>query len=268
MTRTPLRPLARVLPARDRGENPDSIERENIRLRHEAMRDRARLRAEGRLLLLGCAFILGFALVGFRMAVLAASEPTEPRIAASGAQIQAQRADITDRNGRVLATNLGTHALYAHPRDLIDPARTAQVLAGLFPELDAERLHRQFTDGRSFMWLRRKLSPEQMQAVHEIGEPGLLFGPREMRLYPNGRLAAHVLGGASFGTEGVHSAEVIGVAGIERALDERLRDPARLDEPLVTSLDLTIQAVVAEVLGAGMRLLNAKGAAAIVMDAH
>src|SRR5690606_35964616 len=78
----------------------------------------------------------------------------------------------------------------------------------------------------------------------------------------------HVLGGASFGTEGVHSAEVIGVAGLEKALDDRLRDPARLDEPLVTSLDLTIQAVVAEVLGAGMRLLNAKGAAAIVMDAH
>ncbi len=56
-----------------------------------------------------------------------------------------------------------------------------------------------FTDGRKFLWVRRKLSPEQMQAVHDIGDPGLLFGPREMRLYPNGRLAAHVLGGASFG---------------------------------------------------------------------
>jgi cell division protein FtsI (penicillin-binding protein 3) len=65
-----------------------------------------------------------------------------------------------------------------------------------------------------------------MQAVHDIGEPGLLFGPREMRLYPNGRLAAHVLGGASFGREGVHAAEVIGVAGVERVFDERLRDPA------------------------------------------
>ena len=44
-----------------------------------------------------------------------------------------------------------------------------------------------------------------------------------MRLYPNGKLAAHVLGGASFGREGVHSAEVIGVAGVEKTFDERLR---------------------------------------------
>ena len=47
MIRTPLRPLARILKAREEGENPDAIERENIRLRHEEMRDRARMRAEG-----------------------------------------------------------------------------------------------------------------------------------------------------------------------------------------------------------------------------
>jgi cell division protein FtsI (penicillin-binding protein 3) len=88
-------------------------------------------------------------------------------------------------------------------------------------------LERRFTDGRSFVWMRKVLSPEQMQLVHEIGDPGLLFGPREMRLYPNGTLAAHVLGGTSFGAEGVHSAEVIGTAGVEKALDGRLRDPAQ-----------------------------------------
>lgn len=268
MIRTPLRPLARILPARARGENPDAIEAENIHLRHEAMRDRARSRAEGRLVFLGLGFCLAFSVIGLRMGVLAASEPAEPRSASVVAQIQAQRADLTDRNGRVLATNLVTHALYAHPKDLIDPGRAARELARIFPEMDAARLKAQFSDGRSFVWLRRKLSPEQLQAVHEIGEPGLLFGPREMRLYPNGRLAAHVLGGASFGQEGVHSAEVIGTAGIERALDDRLRDPALLAEPVALSLDLTVQAVVQEVLEAGMKMMNARGASAIVMDAR
>ena len=56
MIRTPLRPLARILSARDKGENPDAIERENLRQRHEVMRDAARLKAEGRLLMLGLAF--------------------------------------------------------------------------------------------------------------------------------------------------------------------------------------------------------------------
>src|SRR5213078_2625708 len=94
------------------------------------------------------------------------------------------------------------------------------------------------------------------------------FGPREMRLYPNGNLASHVLGGAAFGAEGVDSAEVIGTAGLEKELDTRLRDPAQSSTPVTLSLDLTLQANIEEVLGAGMRMMNAKGAAAILMDAH
>lgn len=268
MIRTPLRPLARILEARARGENPDVIERENIRLRSEATRDRGRARAEGRMLLLGLGFLVAFGTIGLRMGVLAAAEPAEPRAASSGAEIVALRADITDRKGRLLATNMLTHALYAHPRQMIDPPRVARELAAIFPDMKADDLERRFTDGRSFLWLRRVLSPEQQQIVHEIGDPGLLFGPREMRLYPNGRLAAHVLGGASFGAEGVHSAEVIGTAGVEKALDARLRDPALASQPLALSLDLTIQAATAEILDAGMKMMNAKGAAAILMDAR
>lgn len=268
MIRTPLRPLARILDARIKGENPDSIERENLRLRHEVMRDKSRMRAEGRLLLLGLGFAVGFTMIGARMGLLAATEPVEPRSANAGAEITAQRSDITDRNGNILATNMMTHALYAQPKDMIDPKRVAHELAGIFPELKEEDLFRRFTDGRRFLWIRKVLSPEQMQRVHEIGDPGLQFGPREMRLYPNGTLAAHVLGGTSFGAEDVQSAEVIGTAGIEKALDARLRDPAQSAQPLQLSLDLTLQSAVENILQTGMTMLSAKGAAAILMDVH
>lgn len=268
MIRTPLRPLARILSARQKGENPDSIERENLRLRHEAIRDKSRMRAEGRLLILGLGFLAAFSTIGARMGLLAATEPMEPRAAATGAAITAQRADITDRNGRILATNMQTYALYAQPKDMVDPARVSKELAAIFPEIEPVALERRLTDGRSFLWIRKVMSPEQMQKVHEIGDPGLLFGPREMRLYPNGTLAAHVLGGASFGAEGVQSAEVIGTAGIEKALDVRLRDPAQAGTPLQLSIDLTLQAAIEEILGTGMNMLNAKGAAAILMDVH
>lgn len=266
MIRTPLRPLARILQARDRGENPDAIERENIRLRHEEMRDRARSRAEGRLLVLGLFFFCAFAVIGGRMGVLANSEPSEPHASAAGARILAQRADIVDRKGRILATNLETYSLYAQPHQMIEPERAADELVKIFPDLDRDRLVKDFTGKRTFLWIKKKLSPEQKQAVHDIGEPGLLFGPREMRLYPNGKLASHVLGGASFGREGVHAAEVIGVAGVERYFDDRLRDPARGHEPLALSLDLSVQAAVERILHGGMRLMNAKGAAGVLMD--
>ncbi len=268
MTRTPLRPLSRILKARQTGENPDAIERENIRRRHEAMRDRARQRAEGRLLVIGVFFLLAFATVGARMAVLAASEPSEPRASATGASIIAQRADIVDRNGRILATNLVTNALYAQPPLMVDKPAAARELARIFPDLDEAKLLKQFTGGRKFIWLKKRISPEQQQLVHDIGDPGLLFGQREMRLYPNGRLAAHVLGGASFGREAVRAAEIVGVAGVEKRFDDYLRDPATAGTPLQLSLDLTVQAAVERVLAGGMKLFNAKGAAAVLMDVN
>ena len=268
MIREPLRPLARILKARAQGENPDAIEAENRAKRHEAMADKQRQRAEGRLLVLGLAFFCAFGVIGMRMGTLASSVPEEPRASVVGNPIIGQRSDIVDRNGRILATNLATHSLYAHPRDMIDPANAAKGLAQIFPELDEAELLKDFTGDRRFLWIRRQLSPEQMQAVHDIGSPGLLFGPREMRLYPNGPIAAHILGGASYGREGVASAEVIGVAGVERQFDSFLRDPASEGAPLQLSLDLTVQAAAEQVLAGGMSIMNAKGAASVLMDVH
>jgi len=81
-------------------------------------------------------------------------------------------------------------------------------------------------------------------------------------------VAAHILGGARFGEQAVNSAEILGVAGIEAQFDAELRDPARNGEPLQLSLDLTVQAAVEEVLEGGMTLMNAIGAAAVLMDVN
>lgn len=266
MTRIPLRPLARILQARAQGSNPELIEKENRAQRAEALREASRGQSQTRIWVLGAAFLAGYAMIGVQMGSLAASEPVEPRSAGGGPAINASRADIVDRNGHILATNLATQALYVETKHLVDPAMVAARLAALFPDLDEGALLRRMTDGRAFLWVRKTLSPEQVQQVHEIGDPGLKFGARDMRLYPNGQLAAHVLGGASFGAEGVSSAEVIGMAGIEKALDARLRDPAQAGTPLQLSLDLTVQTTVEEVLGTGITMLSAKGGAAIMMD--
>jgi cell division protein FtsI (penicillin-binding protein 3) len=268
MIRTPLRPLARILPARDRGENPDAIERENIRKRHAEMRAKSRMRAESRLLVLGVFFFGAFALVGVRMGHLATSEAAEPTATATGAVIAAQRADIVDRHGRILATNLETHSLYAQPPQMVDPVAAAKGLAKVFPDLKEEDLVKRFTGKRKFIWIKRRISPEQKQAVHDIGDPGLLFGPREMRLYPNGPVASHILGGAGYGKEDVRAAEVIGVAGVEKKFDDYLRDPANGNAPLQLSLDLSVQAAAEQVLFGGMKLMNAKGASSVLMDVH
>lgn len=268
MIRRPLRPLARILFARAEGIDPDLVEAEEraarlaVRLRDE------RRKAETRLLLLGAVFLLGFTAVGARMALLSAAVRVEPWAEEHHASIEARRADIVDSGGQLLATNIVTASLYAQPLDLIDPANAASQLARIFPDLDADDLTRRFTDGRRFMWIKRTISPEQRQRVHDIGEPGLLFGPREVRLYPNGAIAAHVLGGASFGREGVGAAEIVGTAGVERQLDDRLRDPAQVETPLRLSIDLDAQVALEEVLARGMADMSAKGAVGILMEAR
>ena len=266
--RVPLRPLASVLDAREQGENPDVIERENIRKRREKSQKGARVRAEARLLLLAVFFFCAFTVVALRMGHLATMPTEEPQAVAVRDAIVSQRADIVDRNGMVLATNISTHSLYAQPRLMLDPENAAVELSNIFEDMKADQLLDQFNSGSSFIWLRRRLSPEQMQAVHDIGEPGLLFGPREMRLYPNGSLASHILGGTQFGREDVSSAEVIGAAGVEHSFDGFLRDQSTGGAPLQLSLDLTIQSAAEVVLAGGMELMNARGAASVLMDVH
>ncbi|MFY9467970.1 MAG: penicillin-binding protein 2 [Lentibacter algarum] len=268
MTRIPLRPLAAILDARKKGTDPDAIERLNTSARHEVIQNELRSVGEGRLVVLGVMFFCAYAVIAAQMGLLAGSEPTEQRAAGGGVEILAQRADIVDRRGRVLATNIETHSLYAQPQEMIEPKRAAKELVKIFPDLDEARLTKDFSGKRKFIWVKKKISPEQLQQVHDIGEPGLLFGPREARLYPNGTLAAHVMGGTSFGREGVHAAEVIGTAGVEKQFDEYLRDPANGARPLQLSIDMTVQTAAERVLYGGMRLMGAKGAASILMDIH
>lgn len=267
MIRRPLRPIARVLKARETGQDPELIEAHEKAARMRKQRAHEMRRAESRLVLLAMVFLLAFCTVGWKMAALATSAPFEPiETASSAVSIVNQRADIVDRNGEILATNLITTSLFAHPQDMVDPRAAANGLAQIFPDLDAERLYKWFSGERKFVWIKRKLSPEQRQAVYDLGEPGLQFGPRELRLYPNGNLAAHILGGTSFGREGVHAAEVIGTAGVELEFDKFLRDPAENGAPLELSIDLSVQAAMRRVLAGGMAMMDAKGAAAVLME--
>ena len=116
MTRIPLRPLARILKARDQGENPD-VDREGEH--PPAPRRRCAIAA-------ACVPKGGFWC--WRPFFLRPSARSArawgtglvraERAARRGdrADIVAQRADIVDRNGRVSGDQSSTYSLYAQPR--------------------------------------------------------------------------------------------------------------------------------------------------------
>lgn len=267
MIRRPLRPLAGVIGARSRGEDPDLLEAHRRAERTAAARAQERRRAEWRLTLLGLLVAAAFGAVAVRMALVATALPEEPQTAVPGRPFGSDRADITDRNGILLATNLPVSALYFQPRDMLDPKAAALGLKAIFPDIDAAALEARFRRGR-FFFIRQTISPEERQRVHDLGEPGLQFAPREMRLYPAGRAVAHVIGATSFGALDVSAAELIGTAGVERWFDARLRDPAQAGTPLALSIDLPAQVAMREVLAEAVRRYSAKGAAGILLDAR
>jgi cell division protein FtsI (penicillin-binding protein 3) len=107
-------------------------------------------------------------------------------------------------------------------------------------------------------YLRRRVLPEQANRVQAIGELALELPQETDRHYPQGSMAAHVLG--YIGADG-H-----GKLGMEEVLDERLRDPARRGQPVPLSIDLRVQGALEDELSSGMRMVNAAGAAGIVLD--
>lgn len=229
-------------------------------------RERPASRDEWRLSLVFCAFMLAYAAVGLRMGLLALSEPEEPQITAHVRDIKPVRGEIWDRNGAMLAGNLPGWSLYANPQVISDKAGTAAELAAIFPELSREEILKQLQRESRFAWIKRPITPTQRQQVLELGNPGLDFASREVRIYPSANLASHILGGVKTHIEAVDYSELRGSAGIEHFANERLSDRNLADQPLRLSIDTAAQRVVEEVLDLGISRFHAKGGTGILLD--
>src|SRR6476620_2960391 len=176
-------------------------------------------------------------------------------------QLIPERGDIVDRNGDPLARTIDAWTIAVHPSKVIgDKLALAQRLAQLMPEQSAEQYFALLKSGKPFFYLRRRASPSLVAAVNAIGEPGLAIEREPDRLYPQTTLAAHVLGYTDIDGHGV--------AGMERAMDKYLSDPATRGDPLVLSIDSRVQQALEHELMDAMTKFSAIGAAGVVMDVH
>ena len=170
--------------------------------------------------------------------------------------ITTTRADITDRNGEVLATTLQTYSLYAEPRKVWNAGETAEKLISVLPELNADEVLESLSSQRAFKWIARGLTPKERQAVFALGLPGLDFRREPKRVYPRGPLAAHILG--------YSDTDMIGLSGAEKAFNAELSSENA--PPKALSIDMRAQHALADTLWADMTLFQANSAAGIVLD--
>ncbi len=199
-----------------------------------------------------------------RIAILGLFEhaPTQQQF---GTTLLPERGDIVDRNGVPLARAFPAYALWYNPAALggdgpplvRSPREVAEELVRIFPDLEVNALAARLAEGRPG-YLRRRILPEDANRVHALGEPALEFPRETERFYPQGSMAAHVLG--FVGADGR------GHVGMEQVFDQRLTDPATRGTPAALSIDTRVQGALEDELSRGMAMSNAKGAAGIVLD--
>ena len=214
-----------------------------------------------RLLVTAVLFALVFAVVGLRVAEIAlfeggAAQSHIERLRAVKAPVPSH-ADIVDRNGNVLATTLDSPSVYANPKQILDPTEATSKIVRVFPKLSSAEIYAKLTSGKSFVWIKRHLTPREQYEVNQLGIPGLEFEHEERRIYPGGDLTSHVVGYAGI--------DNTGFAGVERALDDVLKERR---EPLQLSLDLRLQFILREELQRVIDDFTAKGGAGLIMDVN
>lgn len=219
-------------------------------------------RARNRLMIVLFLFIGAFGLLGLRTVDLGLLQKvSEPALKEwSIAPVLPRRADIVDRNGKVLATNLETPSLFAVPKEVRNADQAAAQLVAVMPDLSLADVTARLQSKKSFVWIRRHLTPSQVWKVNALGLPGLRFQQEERRVYPQGNAAAHLLGFVDVDGKGL--------GGIEYFFDDRLADPGRVGEPLRLSLDLRVQHALHDELEKAMVMHQAIGAAGIVLDVN
>jgi len=197
-------------------------------------------------------------------------------------ELEPLRGTIYDSNVKPQAVNIPVDSLYVSPDEIRDKET---VIRQLLPILNCDyaylknRLYRK----KSFIWVARKLTPEQSQAIKKLNIKGLGFLKESKRSYPNSYLASHVIGFAGLDNTGLE--------GIELGFDKYLKgDPGwalflrdarqrklelweKMVLPkdgyeLVLTIDEVIQYIAEIELDKAYRTHHAKGASIIVMDPH
>lgn len=195
--------------------------------------------------------------------------------------ISGKRGLIYDRQGNILAKSVEARSVYANPSEIVDPAKTAEILAPIL-NVDREKLKKDLGNSRKrFVWLKRKVDDQTAKLVREASLSGVGFTREYDRFYPFKHMAGQLLGFVGLDDKGLE--------GVERALDDRLgampvrqiveRDamgrkfylneegreqPAGEDARL--TLDMAVQFITEEAVARVAKEYDARWSGALVVD--
>ena len=224
-----------------------------------------RARADGRpeedtrvriVLLLGV-FCLVFSVLGVG-AVRAALFSPKAGIGSAANPGALARADMTDRNGALMATNITHYGLYIDPTEVWDRRAAFDQIRRALPRANAAKLRKVIFGERRLIVLSG-LTPAERATVHDLALGGVSFEPEDKRVYPLTGGAARLIGAADGGG--------VGISGVELAFNDAIRAAGQAGEDFPLSIDLRVQAALENELAAAGEAQKAKGVVGVVADA-
>jgi cell division protein FtsI (penicillin-binding protein 3) len=245
---------------------------------------------KARLLIFGLLLAALAFLVGRRAVQLQVRESAQLREWAqnnylSEIQIPPRRGRILDHRGNELASTVELDSVFANPRQLANVPEAARKL-GQALHLDPREVEKLLVAKQSqyFAWLKRRVTPEESRAVMALGLPGVGRRREPRRIYPNGHLAATVIGYAGLdgaGLEGVElgfdkvlhgtGMEVVGVhdrLGRDLLVNGVVDSSSSAGKDLVLTLDRYLTYETERVLAETVQEHNAKAGMSVMLDPH
>lgn len=199
-------------------------------------------------------------------------------------ELEPRRGTIYDANLKPQAVNISVDSLYASLNEIPDTDKET-IIRQLLKILNVDyaylksRLYRQ----KSFVWLSRKISPEQTAEIKKLNIKGINFIKESKRCYPNGYLASHIIGFAGLDNTGLEGIELFydkylkGEKGYALFLRDARQKKLELGEKMVSpkngydlvlTIDEVIQYIAERELDKVVKTHHAKAASIVVMDPH
>jgi stage V sporulation protein D (sporulation-specific penicillin-binding protein) len=196
-------------------------------------------------------------------------------------RVEPMRGTIFDRNMNTLAFSFDTESIYAIPHQVKNPKDDAKIIAEKL-KLPVNEIYNRLLKKTSFVWLKMKPLPEEVQSIMEARIYGVEVAQKAQRFYLRGSLAAHLLGISGIDNQGLEGIEkyydqyLRGIPGSEQAeydskgnhipLGERRFIQAQNGASLVLTIDQVVQYITERELEKAVLENGAKRGAVIVMD--
>lgn len=236
-----------------------------------------------RLIVLVFFWVMGFGLIMAKLVYVQVIDPTPPNIIPKTRELPARRGTIYDRNGEILAIDLVYYSLAAFPDKVDNRSTTARQISKITRQSASEVLQK-IGSHPTFAYIIHRLSPDQANAIRELGIKGLVLEKKYSRYYPYRKNGAHLIGYCDFSNNAQ--------AGIELEYDKDLKGlPGHavylrdgkgssffdLNYPLfnpidgknvVTTIDIVLQSILEEELQKGVEEHQGMSGSAVLLNAR